>query len=201
MAAVPRISEEERATRREQILDAAMRCVAREGFHKTSMAHVIRESGLSAGAVYGYFRSKEEIIGAVADRAMDIVGPAIEKAISQSPAPRPTEIIHLVTHAIVRQTEEAEVDITRVAVSAWAEAARDEAVRATAAEKIGGFRSLYADVLRRGQEAGDVDPAVDAEHAAQALFAFMPGFMLQRLIFDDITPETYVEGIKALGVR
>ena len=67
---MPRVSDEHRASRREQILAAGWRCVAREGFHKTSMADVIRESGLSAGAVYPYFRSKDEIIAAIAEKVV-----------------------------------------------------------------------------------------------------------------------------------
>ena len=62
---MPRVTDEHRAARREQILSAAIACVAEEGFHKTTMAHVIQRSGLSAGAVYGYFRGKDEIIGAM----------------------------------------------------------------------------------------------------------------------------------------
>ena len=40
---------------------------ARDGFHQTSMADILRQSGLSAGAVYSYFSGKEEIIAAVAE--------------------------------------------------------------------------------------------------------------------------------------
>ena len=61
---MPKVSEAHRAARREQIIDAAIRCVGREGFHRTTMSHVIAESGLSAGAVYGYFTGKEDLIKA-----------------------------------------------------------------------------------------------------------------------------------------
>ncbi len=50
-----------------------------QGFHKTTMADVIRESGLSAGAVYGYFKSKEEIVAAIADDALSAVDELFEK--------------------------------------------------------------------------------------------------------------------------
>lgn len=55
-----------REARRSQILRAAARCFARQGFHRTTMREVYREAGLSAGAVYNYFPSKEAVIEAVA---------------------------------------------------------------------------------------------------------------------------------------
>ena len=58
----PKVTEEHVEARRQQILEAAFACFAREGFHQTTMKDICREAGLSAGAVYGYFRSKEEII-------------------------------------------------------------------------------------------------------------------------------------------
>ncbi len=63
---MPKISDERKLERSQQILDAARRCFIDKGFHRASMSDVIRESGLSAGAVYSYYSSKEELIAAVA---------------------------------------------------------------------------------------------------------------------------------------
>ena len=64
---MPRRSEEYRARRREQILEAAVSCFARQGLHHTTMADIIAEAGTSAGAVYCYFAGKDEIIAAIAE--------------------------------------------------------------------------------------------------------------------------------------
>jgi len=52
--------------RRRQILDAAMACFGRRGFHRTSMQEICGEAALSAGALYRYFPSKSDIIAAIA---------------------------------------------------------------------------------------------------------------------------------------
>src|SRR3954451_17911259 len=64
---VPRVSEEHLIARRDQILDAARVCFLSKGLHNTSMQDLIQEAGLSVGAVYRYFKSKNDIIAAIAE--------------------------------------------------------------------------------------------------------------------------------------
>src|SRR5580698_9567845 len=64
---MPKVSQEHSDTQRGAILKAAIRCFAREGFHRTTMRDVVRESGMSAGALYVYFKSKDELIEAIAE--------------------------------------------------------------------------------------------------------------------------------------
>src|SRR3954469_21945833 len=90
---MPRVSDDHLERRRQQILDAARRCFVRKGFHRTSMQDVFAESGLSAGAVYRYFKSKNEIIHAI---ATDKVGGAIvvlEQILKEDPIPPLEEIV------------------------------------------------------------------------------------------------------------
>jgi AcrR family transcriptional regulator len=65
---MPKISEEKRQARRLEILDVATRCFAWQGFHRTSMADIIRELKSSPGAVYCYFRGKPDIVAAIAEQ-------------------------------------------------------------------------------------------------------------------------------------
>lgn len=57
----PDVSEE----RRSQILDAAVAVFARLGFHQARMDDIVQEAGLSKGALYWYFKSKDEIVMAI----------------------------------------------------------------------------------------------------------------------------------------
>jgi TetR/AcrR family transcriptional regulator, transcriptional repressor of aconitase len=58
---VPKVSEQHRARRREEILEAARRCFARHGYEGATVARLEEESGLSRGAIFNYFPSKEEL--------------------------------------------------------------------------------------------------------------------------------------------
>lgn len=57
--------------RRQQILDAAEACFRQRGFHNASMAEIAKSFGMSAGHIYNYFKSKEEIIAGIVQRDVD----------------------------------------------------------------------------------------------------------------------------------
>jgi AcrR family transcriptional regulator len=60
--------DESKTERGQQILDAASKCFARNGFHGTSMNELAREAGMSVGHIYHYFEGKEAIIAAIVRR-------------------------------------------------------------------------------------------------------------------------------------
>ena len=78
---MPKVTDEYRAARRQQIIDAAYRCFARKGFHQATMRDIYAEANLSPGAVYHYFDSKDAIIQASFEfdyeRSLDLFDAAI----------------------------------------------------------------------------------------------------------------------------
>jgi len=79
----PKVTEAHLESRREQILDAAFTCFAHRGFHTTTMHEICAEAGLSAGAIYSYFSSKNEIIGATVLRCLQVSGPMVEETLER----------------------------------------------------------------------------------------------------------------------
>src|ERR1700680_3376489 len=68
------------ADRRTQILDAALVCFAKRGFHQTSMHDISAEAGISVGLIYRYFENKEAVIAAMADRHRKEIQAVLERA-------------------------------------------------------------------------------------------------------------------------
>ena len=64
---MPKVNDAYLDARRAQILNAAIICFARQGFHRATMHDIVEQSKLSPGAIYNYFGSKEEIIEAIAN--------------------------------------------------------------------------------------------------------------------------------------
>ena len=65
---MPKISDERRAERLEQILEGARRCFAENGYEGATVAKLEREIGLSRGAIFNYFPSKEDLFVELAVR-------------------------------------------------------------------------------------------------------------------------------------
>lgn len=65
---MPKLKPATQRARRERILDAAEICFARSGFHRCTMHDICKEAGISPGALYVYFASKEDLIAGLAER-------------------------------------------------------------------------------------------------------------------------------------
>jgi AcrR family transcriptional regulator len=188
---MPKVSQAHKDARRQQILEAATRCVAEQGFHRTTMADVIGEAGLSAGAVYGYFKSKTELIRAIADSALGEAADRLEQ-LADSPARlTPARVLE----EFLASALQAYGDTSpRVAVQVWAEAARDPEVAAMASHRINALRDVLTTLVRRCQSDGTLGRGGDPELMAQVLVGVLPGYVLQRLLDPEVTLATYVRG-------
>jgi AcrR family transcriptional regulator len=65
---MPKLKPDIQRARREHILDAAERCFAHAGFHRTTMQDICKEAGVSPGALYVYFTNKEDLIAGICER-------------------------------------------------------------------------------------------------------------------------------------
>ncbi len=98
---MPKVTEAHRATRRDQILDAAVERFAAQGLQTTTMADIIVASGLSAWAIYGYFDSKQELAIAAARRTILGRVSDVESAALAGPL-SPVEILRGISDSFAR---------------------------------------------------------------------------------------------------
>src|SRR5580658_4167973 len=98
---MPRITDERRETRREQVLEAARACVQEHGLEAVSMEMIIASSGLSTGAVYGYFKGKNEIISAVVTEGTAQLAEELLPILKNPEPPPLPELVGQVLNAIV----------------------------------------------------------------------------------------------------
>src|SRR4051812_49890122 len=74
--------------KRRQILDAAVRVFARQGFHATRVSDIADEAGVAYGLVYHYFRSKDEVLNELFSERWSLLLAAIEEADRDGATPR-----------------------------------------------------------------------------------------------------------------
>ncbi|MGW1741344.1 TetR/AcrR family transcriptional regulator [Nocardia sp. NPDC001965] len=193
---MPRVSDEHLERRRQQILDAARICFVRKGFHQTSMQDVFTESGLSAGAVYRYFKSKDQLVIALASTAAGDIRTKMTAVIDSDPLPTPAELIGQMTDWIIAQSgPEGRI---RLAPQAWSLALIDEDAAAPVRQTLAGIRGMWRAYAERMRTAGWLPPDADLDAVAAALFGLLPGFVLQHLILGDPVREEYLRGVETL---
>jgi AcrR family transcriptional regulator len=198
---MPRVSPEYLATRRIEILAAAARRFARDGFHSTSMAEVIQESGLSAGAVYRYFRSKEDIIAGVAELVLSRADEVFGDLLADDATPSPVEAVSTAVNGLLHTDRVAPVDsedLPRIALQIWSEALRNPAVQQQAGGAYRRLRDHFAEVARRWQAAGHLDPDAVPDQVGAALLGLAQGFLLQHLLVTGTTAPDYLAGVESL---
>lgn len=174
---MPKISEARRDERRQQILDAGLRCFSRDGFHATTTADIVREAGVSQGALYLYFPTKDDIVVALADDRHQ--GEAFLSALAQR-EPDPIRGLALLVELHGRGlSDPGRLDARRVGIQGWGEALRNPRIKASVVEGAGRVREAIVGLIERGQRTGQVRSSVDPHAAAQLLIAVFQGLVLQ----------------------
>ncbi|WP_162451747.1 TetR/AcrR family transcriptional regulator [Phytoactinopolyspora mesophila] len=195
---MPRVTEAHLAARRQQILEAAWRCFARNGFHGTSMQDIFEESGLSAGAIYRYFPGKIDLVQATAESVTGDIAEVFDLIDAIEPVPDPPATFRLVIERIVSAIADGEVDRSRIAVHVWSEALREPQVGVLAREVGRAVRDRWVPIAARWRAAGHMPADSDPAEVARLMYGLMVGFVLQRQLLGDITPAQYLDGFSSL---
>ncbi|MEV4537404.1 TetR/AcrR family transcriptional regulator [Asanoa sp. NPDC049518] len=193
---MPRVSAAHLAGRRQQILDAAQRCFSEQGFHGTTMVHVIDEAGLSVGAVYRYFKSKNELITAIAESVLSEASAMFEELATEEPPLSPVEAVERAILFVDRRT--GPDGLIRIALQVWAEAMHDPTLAEFVADTYGRMRGHFVLLATRSRDAGQLPPDTDVEAVGAALFGMVPGYALQRVLTGGPGPGAYMDGVRTL---
>jgi AcrR family transcriptional regulator len=184
---MPKVSAEHRAARRRQILDAAARCFARDGFHRTSMQDIVGESGISAGLVYRYFAGKDDMITAIVTEWHD------QRQAVLTAAPTVPEAAAGYFDLLRAIGDPAARERLRLGVQIWAEAVRSPHIAEVARRNVDDPRAEVADLLRRAGV-----PVADPDGLARVLIAIYQGLQLQTAWDETVDNASYVAAVEAL---
>ena len=202
---MPRITTERREARRAEIVAAARRCFSRNGFHQTSMEDIAEAAGLSVGAPYRYFPSKEDLVLEVAGQAFRTMFGRISNLPEEDRPPTAADLVAAAVEPVSGENARDAAgrpvpvdELLRCGVEAWGELLHNEDLRQRAAAGFDSFLEQMAEALRRGQEGGAVSAELNPEGVARALMALLHGFVLQRTAFGLTDIESFVRAARAL---
>jgi AcrR family transcriptional regulator len=157
-------------------------CFQAQGFHATSMGDIIKAAGLSAGAVYGYFKSKDELILAAADASMREMREELAPLFDKSPPP-PKDFLRQVQDAIDEISGRGPIDLRRMAVLGWAEAQRNDALRHRLRSHYDEFLTELVRVAQIWRESGVTNNS-DPTSTAKLLLSVLFGLLAQTTIWE-----------------
>lgn len=177
-----RVTQEYFDARREEILNAAARLFARKGISGATMADIAREADLSAGAIYRYFSSKEELLRAVFDDAAARNQEQFSRAAQSGLSP--LVALEQVGREIWVEMKDRDTFICEIQMEL--SAARDpEDLGIDLKKSRDEGRTLLTEMVGRAQDAGEIDPSIDPAELALILLACTSGIKMLKLTLDD----------------
>jgi AcrR family transcriptional regulator len=167
--------------RRSQILEAALVCFAKHGFHQASMHDISAEAGISVGLIYRYFENKEAVISAMADRHKKEISEMLERA---RKAPTLLESLEILFTAHCCENEPRV--ISAFVVDLYAEASRNPHVADLVLGVLNTAMDGVTELIARAPEAQHAANNLSPRELAELIFAVARGM----LMFDVLRPQS-----------
>lgn len=194
---MPKVTDEHRQARRHEIASAAMRMFALKGFAATSMSDIISESGLSAGAIYGHYKSKDDLIQSSIGELMGQWMEDVRVAREARPLLTPGELIRTLVSGALRESGS-----LAVLIQVWAHAATDPEHGIPAAQVVETLRGIIRDYLvdwyteALGFSSDDAQSA--ATRYATVYLGLVQGYIVQISVFANFDGDAYLDAVSGL---
>lgn len=179
---MPKLDEDTQRARREHILDAAERCFTESGFHSTSMHDICRSAGISPGALYTYFPSKEALIAGICDREKTKLASAL--AVVAEAEDFMAALSALANAYCVQQ----EPEKLRLHVEMNAEALRNSAIGEIVRSIDQFVLNSFERLLAKARDEGRINTSLEPAALAQILAVIGDGICWQRAMNRDFNP-------------
>jgi TetR/AcrR family transcriptional regulator, repressor for uid operon len=161
--------------RRREIVEAAMGCFRKRGFHQASMHEICAAAGISAGALYRYFPSKADIILAIAEEEQRATEALMDSIAAGADI---TETLVGIAREVVSRCGANQP----LAADVLAEAMRDPALAKRFAEHVLDMQVRLARAIAAGQRHGSVERSIDPETAARLVTLLIDGLVLRAAV-------------------
>ncbi|WP_321874146.1 TetR/AcrR family transcriptional regulator [Burkholderia ubonensis] len=169
-----KIDPEKVEAKRRQILDAAIECFARNGFHGTSTASICSAAGMSPGNLFHYFPTKASIIEAIALEDQRIAVDIFAKWFDTEDAVTAIEEIALEFMQLASDPVH-----VRITVEISVEATRNEDIAALFAANESLVKGRLAALVKRGIAQGRIDRTLKPDLTATWLLALTEGAFMR----------------------
>lgn len=193
---MPRVNQSYLDARRREILVAAHRCFARDGFQATTMQDVADEIGLSVGALYRYFDGKHALVEALAGWGRSQKRDLLRDLPASAGAAGVADLFVRLAGALPPSAEGDSA--VRFDVRIWGESLGQPDLESVVRESLADFQRLIAehveDVQREGQMRTDVEP----ETVAHVMVSLLTGLELQLAFEPGLDRKNFIAAVGML---
>jgi AcrR family transcriptional regulator len=180
---MPKVSNEYLKAQREKILDAAMMCFARKGFTETTILDICHEAKLSTGAIYRYFKNKNEIIEASVQKhrteRSKRLTPIEEKKNAHEML---DELYQFQMHRMLSPEPDSRA---KIMIHAYGEALMNAHVSTIVNQNWDEMNTRFEKIIQKAQKQGYINPALEAHAVAVLMNALHDGLLLLKVIAPD----------------
>ncbi|MEM9073267.1 MAG: TetR/AcrR family transcriptional regulator [Myxococcota bacterium] len=181
-----------------QIVQAAIRVLAKQGYARTSLMDIAREAGMSKGAVHYHFPTKEALIQVVLKTACDAVQARTIEAWGVGNQPFVSLRKSLETLWGVRATR---TDEALVVADLLAQALYDDKLRPQLAEYYELAATQIRDYLLPQLTAAGIEPAIDPAILPRIVIGLLDGLVMQAFVDPEaLSPDQVVSAIEAMAM-
>ncbi|MCK4723563.1 MAG: TetR/AcrR family transcriptional regulator, partial [Dehalococcoidia bacterium] len=185
---MPQVREAYREARRKQIIDAAYRCFAEKGFQKTTVRDICGAANLSVGAVYNYFRSKDDIIAASGEEDQRRIAEMISSAAAADPE---DPLGNLVRVFLPLANEPEFVRDAVVTFDLCSQSSRDPEIAEGFRKTLDAALDHLVEPVKRQQKRGVLNAKLDPYSVAAVLVAVYQGFRYLRVFYPEIDVDAF----------
>lgn len=190
---MPKISDAQRDARRTHFIEAARRCFSRYGIAGTRMEDIRAEAGLSAGSMYLYFTTKDDLVRAAVGSSLADFEALTQQAISSPASLSPgTFVTEALAQAEAMSDRADGVDLFRLAVQGWAHAQTDASTARLISESYRRILGMYEDAATVWVG------AQDARAVAETIASQILGFVAQRALVGTPTAAWQARGLRLI---
>lgn len=187
---------EDEESRKQQILEAAASCLKKKGYHKTTMDDIASEAGLSKGALYWYFKSKDEVLVTLCKTICNGHLKVLEYFSQQK-----TSIKDLIlsTGEKMLEISRDDPDNFKIHVELWSLMDENKNVRKLLLEDDEMWRDTISNLLNTGIKNGEIKPGIKVRELATAIVAIYEGIIIRNVINSKVDlKKTWQAAISAL---
>jgi AcrR family transcriptional regulator len=190
---MPRVTDAHRQARRDQIAQAALRVLKRNGVADTSIAQIADECGLSIGAIYVNFENKADLARYIAGRLFAWRIEELDTLAEGGAVRTPVELMRPLLASMFDQNRPP----LPVILQFWSEALVDPELHAVLVEQVDALRGSLERALRPWADHQCGDGATLASKVAKTCLAMGQGFLANRTLFGWMSAEEYLDGVTA----